>query len=26
LAPPLTISKVEMDQACEIIEKVFFGY
>jgi ornithine--oxo-acid transaminase len=26
LAPPLTISKSEMDQACEIIEKVFFGY
>ncbi len=26
LAPPLTISKTEMDQACEIIEKVFFGY
>jgi ornithine--oxo-acid transaminase len=26
LAPPLTISKNEMDQACEIIEKVFFGY
>lgn len=26
LAPPLTITKIEMDQACEIIEKVFFGY
>ncbi len=26
LAPPLTISKTEMDQACEIIEKVFLGY
>jgi ornithine--oxo-acid transaminase len=26
LAPPLTITKNEMDQACEIIEKVFFGY
>jgi ornithine--oxo-acid transaminase len=26
LAPPLTISKTEMDQAFEIIEKVFFGY
>jgi ornithine--oxo-acid transaminase len=26
LAPPLTITKVEMEQACEIIEKVFFGY
>lgn len=26
LAPPLTITKNEMDQACEIIEKVLFGY
>ena len=26
LAPPLTISKTEMDQACDIIEKVFLGY
>jgi ornithine--oxo-acid transaminase len=26
LAPPLNISKTEMDQACEIIEKVFLGY
>ncbi len=26
LAPPLTITKTEMDQACEIIEKVFLGY
>ncbi len=26
LAPPLTITKAEMDQACEIIEKVFLGY
>ena len=26
LAPPLTISKIEMDQACDIIEKVFLGY
>jgi ornithine--oxo-acid transaminase len=26
LAPPLTISKTEMDQASDIIEKVFLGY
>jgi ornithine--oxo-acid transaminase len=26
LAPPLTISGAEMDQACSIIDKVFLGY
>ena len=26
LAPPLTITGAEMDQACSIIEKVFLGY
>jgi ornithine--oxo-acid transaminase len=26
LAPPLTITGAEMDQACIIIDKVFLGY